>query len=145
MESNVIKICVSKDGQRLETSDGQALYYYELQSFDALHEGTIPWMANFPAFLVGWMEKWCPLVGKPEFVGNNAPISSKSFSTAERGGNPDEKRQQIMFRNWYLYTYKADTSGTTEGEIPEMWKLVPVDLKPLAEKGFSDQVFNGGP
>ncbi len=50
-------------------------------------------------------------------------VAQKDFGYATRDGHPEDGKNQILFRNWYLYTYKPDVNGSTNGEIGGMWKL----------------------
>jgi hypothetical protein len=145
MEDLEIRIKVSKDGKRLETHDDRALYYFEPQIQDPLHD-KIPWMDNMFPF-TDWMKKWNPLVGTAVFAANDAYdlVAQKDFGYGTREGGPEDKGKQILFRNWYLYTYKPDEKGITNGEIAGLWKLVPADLKMLTGKMIGDQKFLGGP
>ncbi len=155
MSTQTVEIQISKDGKRLETTQGQALYYFKLQEFDPYHKGNIPWMLGvpglqpgFPEFMQKWITQWQPLIGNPVFQGNEAEssVSQKDFNDFNRAGEPMMGQAQITFKKWYVYTFTADTDGTANGEIAGMWKLLPVNLKGLVEGvGISDQSFTGGP
>ncbi len=145
MANETVKIVVSKDGKWLETAEGMALYYFEPQIQDPFHE-KIPWMDNMYPF-TDWMKKWNPLVGVPEFEANYAfdVVTQKDFGYATREGGPEDKGKQILFRNWYLYTYKPDERATIYGEILGLWRLTPADLKMLTGKMWNDQKIGAGP
>jgi len=137
-------ISVSQDGSRLVTEGDLTLYYFTPQRFNPTHNGPtpesrIPWMADFPFYLKDWIEDWSPLIEKPivEDVVEDAAkqkrkqnngISKSDFRTFRRNGGPKKDEIQIMFRGWYLYTYKGDGPNQINGEVNGIWQKVTPDL-----------------
>ncbi len=146
MANQAIKIVVSKDGKWLETIAGMALYYFLPQSQDPKHQGMIPYMSQFPVSSREWIMQWNPLVGDPEFQGKDHGVDQDDFGVAERLGGPDEFGDQIMFRNWYLYTFNQDEPQQVEGEVAGIWQRVPRDLNRLKDNiDIPLEAYHGGP
>ncbi len=56
MDDLEIRIKVSKDGKRLETSAGTVLYYFEPQLHDPFHD-KIPFMGAWDSYIQPWIMK----------------------------------------------------------------------------------------
>ncbi len=131
-----VNIQVSQDGSRLVTNDKLTLYYFMPQRYDPTHDGKIPWMADFPSYLLDWIEDWDPLTGKariPYGGKNKFGLDLDDFKYITRKGGPKAQEQQIMFRYWYLYTYKGDGPNQINGEVNGIWQRVSPDLISLAD------------
>jgi hypothetical protein len=156
-----IIIRVSKDGSRLVTSENLTLYRFMPQRYDPNHGSSkgehnyIPWMSEFPGFMKDWIETWDPVTGVPvlgEPENNKYKINGKQggdFSTVERKGGPKMSESQIVFRGWYLYTYKNDRADGVNGEVTGLWQKVSPDLINLPDHygspGIKDQRVGTGP
>lgn len=151
-------IYVSQDGSRLVTKGDLTLYYFTPQRYNPTHGGpkdkVIPWMAEFPFYLKDWIEDWSPLVGKAIFKKQrgkqNNGIEKSDFAPIKRGGGPKKGKEQIMFRNWYLYTYKGDSANQVNGEVNGIWQKATPDLRDLRDyidpkAPIEDQGIAGGP
>ena len=151
-----VVIQVSQDGSRLVTGQKLTLYYFMPQRYDPTHAGVgaangIPWMGEFPSYLKDWIEDWDPLTGTvklPDKGKNKFGLHQDDFTYAERLGAPKLGQQQIMFRTWYLYTYKGDNPNQINGEVNGVWQKVTPDLIDLSY--YSDEPkrlehFSGGP
>lgn len=127
-----VAIKVSQDGSRLVTENNLTLYYFMPQRYDPYHKsGNIPFMADFPFYLKDWIEDWEPLTGDPKIPYGGEDkfgLRKDDFTVAKREGEPKKGQKQIMFRTWYLYTYKGDGPNQINGEVNGVWQKVSPDL-----------------
>lgn len=150
-------IGVSSDGARLVTKDSagnpmHTLYYFPLQSFDPNHGGPavsgIPLMGTklMGDWLNPWMKNWVPLTlpnpGSAPPTPTIYPPDAKTYRLnnneiiIQLRGNTDgaiaANQYQVMFRNWYLYTYEGDDgASTTNGIRSGLWQAPSPTLQPL--------------
>ena len=147
-----VTIKVSQDGSRLVTEGNLTLYYFLPQRFNPTHGGddAIPWMSEWPYYLKSWIEDWDPLTGAAKLKGTKGDgLSKDDFKYVIRKGGPKNGEQQIMFRHWYLYTYKGDNPNQLNGEVNGVWHKVSPDMIDIGHyvdgEGLPEENFSGGP